>query len=507
MASSKKVPGSESNGGFKTVTFGFDKNDVNMYIANLRRKMKTMEEEFQQKLSSALENPAASSDALNHEREVIRAETEKLWGEKLSERNQILKQQQDRINELEDELRMSKEKIASLRTQLSAATSENNSDGVIRARAAKAYMQFTRELRFISGSVEKTLQEMEQRWKGDFFESALNIATESDGQNFEEESALSEKNPAQRDISDGNIPFGEDFGGTDNTDFEEETKNEGKSLSKTVSKPIREPLPEKSKRDIGNYSERYADKKVFGSVPHEFVSEAPEKGAVQTAYEQTAEAAPKYSEPAPKQTGKEFEGFGELLADEGEPVYSPRISPSKREEKKAPDHRQYAAEFNMDDDLSSLLADEPDNGKISDDEFEKLLTPTTAENEFFITENERKAIKGDDLDALTLSDIVINPGEIKEDLGEMLKEREEEELDAFKEMFVTAADESERSDGLGISAENVEAGMELAGFPRKEKTDGGNGGKNEDLFDFSFLAAEADDEDDMSTDASFNGML
>lgn len=501
MASSKKVPGPESNGGFKTSAFGFDKNDVNMYIANLRRKMKTMEEEFQQKLSSALENPAASSDALNHEREVIRAETEKLWGEKLSERNQILKQQQNRINELEDELRMSKEKIASLRTQLSAATSENNSDGVIRARAAKAYMQFTRELRFISGSVEKTLQEMEQRWKGDFFENGVSIAAE------EENIALSEKEPIQRDINEENVPFGENLGGTDNTDFEAESEKKEKSLSQTASEPIREPLPEISERDMGIGSERIADEKASEAASYRFLSEAPEKGAVQTAYEQTLKASPKYSEPAPKQTGEEFEGFGELLADEGELVYSPRISHSKSEEKKAPDHKQYAAEFNMDDDLSSLLADEPDNGKMSDDEFEKLLTPPTAENEFFITENERKAIKGDDLDALTLSDIVINPGEIKEDLGEMLKKREEDELDVFKEMFVTAADESERSDGLGISAESVEAGMESAGLPRKEKTDGESGGKNEDLFDFSFLAAEADDEDDMSTDASFNGML
>ena len=122
----KNTQNAESNGGFKTVAFGFDKNDVNMYIANLRKKMKQMEEEFEQKLSSALENPAASSDALKHEREVIRAETEKLWGEKLNERNQILKQQQVRINELEDELRVNKEKVASLRTQLAAATSENN---------------------------------------------------------------------------------------------------------------------------------------------------------------------------------------------------------------------------------------------------------------------------------------------------------------------------------------------------------------------------------------------
>ena len=42
----KNTQNAESNGGFKTVAFGFDKNDVNMYIANLRKKMKQREEKF-----------------------------------------------------------------------------------------------------------------------------------------------------------------------------------------------------------------------------------------------------------------------------------------------------------------------------------------------------------------------------------------------------------------------------------------------------------------------------
>lgn len=499
MASSKKVLVPESNGGFKTVAFGFDKNDVNMYIANLRKKMKTMEEEFEQKLTSALENPAASNDALKHEREIIRAEAEKMWGEKLSERNQILKQQQDRINELEDELRISKEKIASLRTQLSAATSENNSDGVIRARAAKAYMQFTRELRFISGSVEKTLEEMEQRWKGDFFKAGENITEDIIEQSLTEKNAYVMDEPAKTDINEKSSSPNDNFDSTLKAD---------KSLSETASKLLAEPLPEIMKTEDKNNG-GYPVSEETASEPFSATSDPLFSEADSTA---NADNVIKYAAaPAPKQAAAGFEGFDELLAHESDPIYS--IEPPQtvsKEEKPSPKHKKYSTQIDVDDDLSSLLADEPVDNKLSDDEFEKLLKPSDPKNnksDIFITENEINAIKGDDLDALTLSDIVINPGEMTEDLGEMLKEREDDELDAFKGIFVTASDDSERSDGLGISSENIKADMDSAEPTDKENTDSNNSKKNDDLFDFSFLSAESDDEDDMSTDVSFHGML
>lgn len=476
MASSKKISGPESSDGFKTVAFGFDKNDVNMYIANLRRKMKTMEEEFEQKLSSALENPAASNDALKHEREVIRAESEKLWGEKLSERNQILKQQQNRINELEDELRVSKEKIASLRSQLSAATSENNSDGIIRARAAKAYMQFTRELRTISGSVEKTLEEMEQRWKGEFFGDNANI---------------SEIQPEK--------------------EFDSSEKND-KSLSEIPSELLAEPLPERSESDVKNSLKNTTDTKndfvpesiTFGKTVSETASNI---GTTATA-EQANRFSPEHSETAPKAKEAAFEGFDELLTKDSDSVFSAAPASTKKKEEVPPlKYEKYSPKIEIDDDLSALLAEETTAYNLSDDEFEKLLAQPAHEKDFLITENELKAIKGDDLNALTLSDIVINPGESTDDLGEMLKERENEEIKSFSEIFVTESDDSERSDGLGIKAEDVEAVMDAAGLFNKENADDNNDGKNDDLFDFSFLAAESDDEDDMSTDVSFSRML
>ena len=39
------------NNGFKTAAFGFDKNDVTMYIASLRKKMKAMEEEYEERIA------------------------------------------------------------------------------------------------------------------------------------------------------------------------------------------------------------------------------------------------------------------------------------------------------------------------------------------------------------------------------------------------------------------------------------------------------------------------
>ena len=39
------------NSGFKTVAFGFDKNDVTMYIASLRKKMKAMEESYEERIA------------------------------------------------------------------------------------------------------------------------------------------------------------------------------------------------------------------------------------------------------------------------------------------------------------------------------------------------------------------------------------------------------------------------------------------------------------------------
>lgn len=609
MAGKNSNQNAESNGGFKTVAFGFDKNDVNMYIASLRKKMKNMEEEFEQKLSSALENPAASSDALKHEREVIRAETEKLWGEKLNERNQILKQQQVRINELEDELRINKEKVASLRTQLAAATSDSNSDGVISARAAKAYMQFTRELRFISSSVEKTLEKMEQQWRGEF-ETTANETEVAETAAYTPQAAeapaiSSETTPASTPINtssdaQANVPVNSsvktwsealkldeekgddsissliaDTSDSDGSGYVVDIAPQNKAVDKSAmdidSDLLAEPLPEVPKPAAPTPAKTASPKPSAAPTAQH---KQPEKAAAQVKKPETvpqvaAEAAAKtvakrISMPAPAaeaaskpvsepaahtaiedvdidlllEESKEqlvpeaavSDDFDSLLADDSL-VFSPTdetpihvtsapeaqtaasAAPVKKAEKAKPG-------IEMDDDLSALLAEDDlsdllvapaDNTVGANDDFEKLMANSQTEIDYgediFFTEDDNKVPKGEDLDAAFLSDIVINPGENSEDLGEMLISQEKADEEAFKDMFVTAADETDRNDGLGINVGSIDFGMDSADDLSAKAKAAKNTKKDDDLFDFSFLAAESDDEDDMSTDVSFPGML
>lgn len=128
----------DSNAGFKTVAFGFDKNDVTMYIASLRKKMKQMEEEFDEKLNLAIENPAASSEALKRERENIRAEMEKNWSDKINDRNIIIKQQQRDLDSITKEADDLKVKNETLRSQLSSAISAAAAANANRSLEAEA---------------------------------------------------------------------------------------------------------------------------------------------------------------------------------------------------------------------------------------------------------------------------------------------------------------------------------------------------------------------------------
>lgn len=440
MASSKNANNTVSNsagneaGGFKTVAFGFDKNDVTLYIASLRKKMKAMEEEFEQKLAQALENPAVSNDALNHEREVIRAQMEKQWNDKIVERTSIIKSQQEQINELEKELAESNNTIQLLQTQLSAATGGSDPDAgsAANAKAAEAYVRFTAELRSISESAQRTLASIEQIWSG---ESGI--------------SSVQEAMPA------------------------------APSSPSAVSSPA----PVESK------------KTQTTSVSSDFDSLIADDDSIESLI-------------------SDINGDDEVNV----PIKSTPVTPVAPAAPVAP-----KAEYS--DDLSSLLADSDSSGN----------TPNynaTASN----------VPKGDDLDADLLSNIVISPGEQNtgEDLGEMLKEKEQEEFDAFKDLFITDdasdIDDSDLSNLTvtpvsdaeikpGISTEfdlttdddkpkesddnaydievtatdaNAEEAKAAAEPPSKNK--------EEDLFDFSFLAAD-DDEDDMSSDVSFNGML
>ena len=478
MASTKNTANNTSSasndaGGFKTVAFGFDKNDVTLYIASLRKKMKAMEEEFEQKLSQALENPAVSNDALKHEREVIRAEMEKQWNDKIVERTSIIKNQQEQINQLEKQLSENNANIESLKAQLAAATAASDSDAssAASAKAAEAYMRFTAELRSISDSAQRTLATIEQIWSGEFDVSTADISA------MPAVSAPPVSKPVQ-----GAAP--------------------AVSGVNTVREPLNKAVEEKKPAANNNLG--------FGSLIADDEEEDPfagliadinddSDGEVKVPIKSASEPEP---EPAPK--------------SEPKPAPAPKPAPVKAD---------------IPDEFASLLADSDTDSEeevvVGADIFE--VAPAAA-------------TKGDDLDANLLSDIVIAPGEEHNggDLGKMLKEKEQSEFDAFKDLFVSESD-TEEDDGLadltvtpiaeaeykpGVSTEFDLTADENAGMSGLEDFFVGNGetgnevevksepepesaskNKEEDLFDFSFLATDDDEEDDMSSDVSISGML
>ena len=475
MASTKNTANNASSasndaGGFKTVAFGFDKNDVTLYIASLRQKMKAMDEEFEQKLTQAMENPAASNDALKHEREVIRAEMEKQWNDKIVERTSIIKNQQEQINQLEKQLSENNATIESLKAQLAAATAASDSDAssAASAKAAEAYMRFTAELRSISDSAQKTLATIEQIWSGEFDVSTAGIS------DMPAVSAPTVSKPVQKAAS-------------------------AVSGMNTVREPLNKATEVKkpaANNDLG-----------FGSLIADDEEEDPFAGLIADInggsdgeVKVPVKSAPE-PEPAPKSEPKPA------------PAPAPKPAPVKAD---------------IPDEFASLLADsDTDSEEEGSDIFE--VAPAAA-------------TKGDDLDADLLSDIVIAPGEERNggDLGEMLKEKEQSEFDAFKDLFVSESD-TEEDDGLadltitpiaeaefkpGVSTEfdltadenagmsgledffvgNDETGNEVEVKPEPEP-ESADKNKEEDLFDFSFLATDDDEEDDMSSDVSISGML
>ena len=438
MASSKNANNTSSGNagneasGFKTVAFGFDKNDVTLYIASLRKKMKAMEDEFEQKLAQALENPAISNEALKHEREVIRAEMENQWNEKIVERTSIIKNQQEQINELEKKLSESNDTIELLKTQLSAATGGSNSDvgSAANAKAAEAYVRFTSELRSISESAQRTLASIEEIWSGELGTSAMQpipMPTVS-------ASAPARSNPA--------------------------------------------PVMEKKEEVTAASSDFDFDSLIIDEPTESLVSDMSSDAEVKAQIKSApvAFAAPK---------------------------------------------TEYS------DDFASLLADGDSSESVQLYSAPAATTP-----------------KGEDLDVDLLSDIVIAPGEQNtgDDLGKMLQEKEESEFDAFKDLFISdsTADENddefadltikpvseeERKPGVSTefdltfddedSTKGLEAfiadidapATEVKAEPSQPMPEPPNRNKEEDLFDFSFLAADDDEEDDMSSDVSFNGIL
>lgn len=462
---------SNDAGGFKTVAFGFDKNDVTLYIASLRKKMKAMEEEFEQKLAQALENPTASNDVLKHEREVIRSEMEKQWNDKILERTSIIKNQQEQINELEKQLSERNETVSSLKAQLAAATSSGDGEAssAASAKAAEAYMRFTAELRSISDSAQRTLASIEQIWGGE-----LGISASAP--------AAAPATPAAAPVSVPAAPV------------QTAAPVSAPAVPAPAAAPVNKPAAVSIDADLGSLLADDDEDDPYAGLISDINGKNEE---VKVPLRSEAPPAPK---PAPAPAPK--------------PVAAPVAAPAP---KPAP------VKADIPDEFASLLADSDSEGTIA-----SINTYDAAP----------AAPKGDDLDADLLSDIVISPGEEPNgDLDEMLKEKESE-FDAFKDLFVSPAEPEERA-GIDsnltvtpISDAEIKPGVstefdlkpnepvDMKGLEEfisniddsEDKTKpepdplpavvAPDKNKEEDLFDFSFLAASDDDEDDMSSNVS-----
>lgn len=493
MASTKNNNTTSNNnanesGGFKTAAFGFDKNDVNLYIANLRKKMKSMEEEFEQKLANALDNPAASNEALKHEREVIRSELERSFNDKIRERTSIIKSQQKQIDDLRRQLSESNEKVESLNAQLTAAMSSNGSEATANARAAKAYMQFVTELRSIANSTQKTLATMKETWSGAFDDVDISEITEAAG-----EDAYTAK-PADEVTEAASAP--------EEIDVQEE---------------------EAVKEEISVQEEE-------AEAPAPIKEKAPAKKA------------------APPPPPIEFDAeFADMMAgaddeDEGEDD----LSAVPFAETKPTEVKKYVKE-EVSDDLSALMADDSDEEEapekfepeVLDNELASLLADSAEEEETDdngeynvqeIAPPKTGAAQNDDGSDL-LADILAAPEEPDRDLSALIEEqtkKEYAELDGLlvvpdAEKEVVGGDEFpvEPSDGRyevkggdalnvdSIDAKEIAAQAEAEAEAKKKAAAETAIKKEDDLFDFSFMSGDSEEEndEDMSSDVSFPGSL
>lgn len=480
---------SNDAGGFKTVAFGFDKNDVTLYIANLRKKMKEKEDEFEERLAAAVSNPVASNDAMRHEREVIRAEMERSFNDKIKERTLVIKRQQEQIEELTRQVREDKNTIDSLNAQLVAATSEDNPQASANARAAKAYMQFTAELRHIADSAQKTLAKVNDTWKGKFDTEGFSI-DESSLYEAEEtapaESAKAEQPAVQRPSDmkpdtaiDDTFGEAEDIFGAASAGNDDEMTNDLSPSFKTDDDDINdmmvtddEPAAEAAASEKEKPAAEIDDdlSSFIIDEPAPAPKAAPKPAPV--AEPEPPKAAPK---PAPKAVSSEFDAFAAFMAD-GE-----------------------------DDIDSSLVAD------ISADDNSSVAVDIKT--------------GGDDLGDDILLDVIKAANDRSGDLNAMLQEHQQSEDEELSGMFVpeegpAKVGESEFSvppsdESVKIVGENEQFNVQVKEVdpddilpplvPIEEMDEDGKVVDN-DPFNFSFDESDGDDEDD-DMSASMSGML
>ena len=138
------------DGGFKQVAFGFDKNEVNEYISDLRKKMKSMEEDMKsnnKKTDEALKLAEEADDRIKA--------AEKAGEDKLAEVNKQLTIEQERAAKFKTELDALKKELEQERKKVEAE--ENKYRQEMERIAAQMQSAHDAEL----DSLKKRLEEMQ----------------------------------------------------------------------------------------------------------------------------------------------------------------------------------------------------------------------------------------------------------------------------------------------------------------------------------------------------------
>ena len=121
------------DGGFKQVAFGFDKNEVNAYISDVRKKMKSMEEDMKandKKTEEALKLAEEADERIK----AARREDE----DKLAEVNKQLSIEQERAVKYKDDLDAAKKELEQERKKMSDMLISGKG---VSAEAQKAYTE------------------------------------------------------------------------------------------------------------------------------------------------------------------------------------------------------------------------------------------------------------------------------------------------------------------------------------------------------------------------------
>ena len=436
MANQKNTQTTSESSGFKTVAFGFDKNEVTLYIASLRKKMKALEEEYEMKIEEMGKAETTNAANASRESELARQSIENSYIEKLDKAKKENEQLNKEIERLKVAIAEKQNENRTLQEQLDALAANGSESDAACAQYAKTLAEATAAAATLLGNAK-----------------ALNAILGGTSDAEDEAPAAPKAQPAKK-----------------------------KAEKKPIEKPVEEPA---IKIDFMPETDNFED---FGDEAAE-EAEIEEEAEQAVAYDETFDElksddfadlldvepeapAEKAEEPAAKpaaEPSSEFADVGDLLADEEEV----RVEPISNK-------------VEADIDFSDLLADDgeaqPEDIQIEelnrktekgedlgDDLYEILINP---EEELKKADLEQMLLTKEEEDVQANHDLEIQPADIDENMAAIIAAAENAAVPELTPEQI----EEKKADVKPISPESG------------------------DVFDFAFDDNESSDDEDMGTD-------